>query len=125
MNKKLIIQPSKTFSPVHLRELWEYRELLYFLVWRDIKVRYKQAVLGIAWALIQPIVTMVIFNVIFNNLAKILKGSLLRIEKVLDDPPLNEVDPEELLAGPQPGGEVLRRRLRPGPRPLGTVFSVF
>lgn len=54
-----------------LRELWDYRELLYFLTWRDIKVRYKQAALGVAWAILQPLFTMVIFSVIFGQLAKL------------------------------------------------------
>ncbi len=67
----LIIEPSKGWVPLRLRELWEYRELLYFLVWRDIKVRYKQTVLGAAWAIIQPFFTMVVFSVFFGSLAKI------------------------------------------------------
>ena len=54
-----------------MRAVWEYRELLYFLAWRDIKVRYKQTVLGGAWAIIQPLTTMVIFTIIFGQLAKI------------------------------------------------------
>jgi len=54
-----------------LRELWEYRELLYFLTWRDIKVRYKQTVLGAAWAILQPFMTMVVFSLFFGNLAKV------------------------------------------------------
>jgi lipopolysaccharide transport system permease protein len=54
-----------------LRELWAYKELLYFLSWRDIKIRYKQTVLGAAWAIIQPLFTMVIFSVIFGKLGKI------------------------------------------------------
>ena len=53
------------------KELWEFRELLYFLTWRDVKVRYKQTILGAAWALIQPVVTMVIFTLIFGRLARI------------------------------------------------------
>ncbi len=53
-----------------LRELWEYRELLYFLTWRDIKVRYKQTVLGAAWAILQPVLTMVVFSLFFGKLAK-------------------------------------------------------
>jgi lipopolysaccharide transport system permease protein len=53
-----------------LRELWEYRELLYFLIWRDIKVRYKQTVLGASWAIIQPFFTMVVFSLFFGKLAK-------------------------------------------------------
>ena len=55
--------------PLRLRELWEYRELLYFLVWRDVKVRYKQTALGAAWAIIQPLFTMIVFSVFFGRLA--------------------------------------------------------
>ena len=65
------IEPSKGWVSLRLRELWEYRELLYFLIWRDIKVRYKQTVLGAAWAIIQPFFTMVVFSVFFGRLAKI------------------------------------------------------
>jgi len=65
------IEPSKGWSPVKLKELFEYRELLYFLIWRDIKVRYKQTVLGAAWAIIQPFFTMVVFSIFFGRLAKI------------------------------------------------------
>ena len=56
---------------INWRELWEYRELLYFLTWRDIKIRYKQAALGVAWAILQPVITMIIFSVIFGRLAKL------------------------------------------------------
>jgi lipopolysaccharide transport system permease protein len=56
---------------LNLKDLWEYRELLYFLVWRDIKVRYKQTALGAAWALLQPLLTMLVFTVFFGRLAKI------------------------------------------------------
>jgi lipopolysaccharide transport system permease protein len=56
---------------LQLRETWKYRELLYFLTWRDIKVRYKQTVLGAAWAIIQPFFTMVVFSIFFGRLAKI------------------------------------------------------
>lgn len=65
------IQPSHGWISLKLGELWEYRELLYFLVWRDIKVRYKQTVLGATWAIIQPLFTMVIFTIFFGRLAKI------------------------------------------------------
>src|SRR5438552_12231103 len=68
---RIVIRPSHGWVPLQLRELWEYRELLYFLAWRDIKVRYKQTVIGIAWAIIQPVVTMVVFSVFFGRLAKI------------------------------------------------------
>jgi len=54
-----------------LDELWHYRELLYFLTWRDVKIRYKQTALGVAWAVLQPLITMVIFSVIFGQLAKL------------------------------------------------------
>jgi lipopolysaccharide transport system permease protein len=56
---------------LNLKEVWEYRELLYFLVWRDIKVRYKQTALGAAWAILQPFLTMVVFSVFFGQLAKV------------------------------------------------------
>jgi lipopolysaccharide transport system permease protein len=65
-----IIQPSKGWVSLRLRELWEYRELLYFLTWRDIKVRYKQTALGAAWAILQPFMTMVVFSIFFGKLAK-------------------------------------------------------
>jgi lipopolysaccharide transport system permease protein len=64
------IEPSHGWVSLKLRELWEYRELLYFLIWRDIKVRYKQTVLGAAWAIIQPFFTMVVFSVFFGKLAE-------------------------------------------------------
>jgi lipopolysaccharide transport system permease protein len=65
------IEPSKGWVSLKFKELWEYRELLYFLVWRDVKVRYKQTVLGAAWAIIQPFFTMVVFSLFFGKLAKI------------------------------------------------------
>ncbi|MGH8056988.1 MAG: ABC transporter permease [Candidatus Entotheonellia bacterium] len=68
---RLRIEPSRGWVPIKLRELWEYRELLYFLVWRDVKVRYKQTALGAAWAIIQPLMTMVVFSLFFGQLAKI------------------------------------------------------
>lgn len=67
----LRIQPLKGWAPIRIRELWEYRELLYFLIWRDIKVRYKQTVLGGLWAIIQPFTTMVVFSLFFGKLGKI------------------------------------------------------
>jgi len=65
-----VIRPSRGWISLNLRDLWEYRELLYFLTWRDIKVRYKQTVLGAAWAIIQPFFTMVVFSLFFGKLAK-------------------------------------------------------
>jgi len=67
----LIIAPSHGWVALNLRDLWTYRELLYFLTWRDIKVRYKQTVLGAAWAILQPFLTMVVFSIVFGKLAKI------------------------------------------------------
>jgi lipopolysaccharide transport system permease protein len=65
------IRPSHGWVPLHLGDLWTYRELLYFLVWRDIKVRYKQTALGAAWAIIQPFFTMLVFTIFFGRLANI------------------------------------------------------
>jgi lipopolysaccharide transport system permease protein len=65
------IEPSRGWVSLQLRELWEYRELLYFLTWRDVKVRYKQTILGAAWAIIQPFFTMVVFSLFFGRLAGI------------------------------------------------------
>jgi lipopolysaccharide transport system permease protein len=65
------IRPSEGWVSLKLRDLWEYRELLYFLIWRDIKVRYKQTVLGASWAIIQPVMTMVVFSLFFGKLGKI------------------------------------------------------
>lgn len=64
------IEPSKGWVALQLKELWAYRELLYFLIWRDVKVRYKQTALGVAWAIIQPVFTMIVFSLFFGRLAK-------------------------------------------------------
>lgn len=65
------IEPSQGWVSLRLRELWEYRELMYFLTWRDIKIRYKQTALGVAWAVLQPMLTMLVFTIFFGRLAKI------------------------------------------------------
>jgi lipopolysaccharide transport system permease protein len=67
----IVIQPSRGWVALKLRDLWSYRELLYFLTWRDIKVRYKQTALGAAWAIIQPFFAMVVFSLFFGKLAKV------------------------------------------------------
>ena len=65
-----IIRPKKTFSLNDFREIWNYRELLYFFTWRDLKVRYKQTFIGAAWAILQPFITMVVFTVFFGKLTQ-------------------------------------------------------
>ena len=65
------IAPSTGWVPLKLQELWEYRELLYFLIWRDVKVRYKQTAIGATWAILQPLLTMIIFTAIFAHFARI------------------------------------------------------
>ena len=67
----LVIEPSHSWLRLDLGDLWRYRELLFFLTWRDVMVRYKQTLLGAAWAILQPVLTMVIFSIIFGQLAKL------------------------------------------------------
>ena len=67
-NEVLVIEPQTSWVPIQLRELWRYRELITFLALRDIKVRYKQSVLGAGWAILQPLLTMVVFNILFGLL---------------------------------------------------------
>lgn len=70
-NPTYVIKPLRGWVPVRLKDLWEYHELFYFLTWRDIKVRYKQTVLGAVWAILQPFLTMVVFSIFFGHLAKL------------------------------------------------------
>jgi lipopolysaccharide transport system permease protein len=65
------IKPSKGLAALNLRDLWIYRELVFFMVWRDVKVKYKQTLLGMAWAVIQPIMTMLVFTFLFDRVAKL------------------------------------------------------
>jgi lipopolysaccharide transport system permease protein len=65
----VVVEPDRGYSPVDFRELWHYRDLLYFLTWRDISVRYKQTVLGFLWAILQPFLSMVVFTVFLGKLA--------------------------------------------------------
>ncbi len=67
----VVIEPRKSLLHLDLKAIWEYRELLYFLVWRDLKVRYRQTVIGIGWVVLQPVLTMVLFTAVFGNFAKI------------------------------------------------------
>lgn len=69
----IVIEPKKS-SGTFLKELWAYRELFYFLAWRDILVRYKQTIIGIAWALIRPLLTMIVFTIVFGKIAKLPSG---------------------------------------------------
>ncbi len=72
----IVIQPTRGLAALQLRALWEYRELLYFLVWRDVKVRYKQTALGVAWIILQPVVSTVIFTFIFGGLLNVPSNGL-------------------------------------------------
>jgi lipopolysaccharide transport system permease protein len=65
------IKPSKGLAALNLRDLWIYRELVFFMVWRDVKVKYKQTLLGMAWAVIQPVMTMLVFTFVFGSVAKV------------------------------------------------------
>jgi len=67
----IYIRPSNGFAALNLGDLWHYRELIVFMIWRDIMVRYKQTLLGALWAVIQPVMTMLVFNFLFNNVAKV------------------------------------------------------
>ena len=67
----IYIKPSTGIAALNLRDLWIYRELVYFMIWRDIKVRYKQTLLGAAWAIIQPVMTMLVFTFLFGTVAKV------------------------------------------------------
>jgi lipopolysaccharide transport system permease protein len=67
----VVIRPTKGWMALNLRDLWLYRELIYFMTWRDLKVRYKQTLLGVSWAVLQPFLTMVVFTIFFGGLAKV------------------------------------------------------
>jgi lipopolysaccharide transport system permease protein len=67
----VVIRPSKNWAALNLRDLWRFRELIYFMTWRDLKVRYKQTVLGVGWAILEPFLTMVVFTIFFGELAKV------------------------------------------------------
>ena len=73
---ELVIAPPTGLGFIDFKELWAYRELFGFMVWRDVSVRYKQSVLGVLWALLTPLITMVIFTVIFGKVAKIPTGGI-------------------------------------------------
>ena len=66
-----IIEPSRGWLALDFKELWDYRELLYFLIWRDVKVKYKQSIIGVGWAILQPLLTMIIFTLVFKKIADV------------------------------------------------------
>lgn len=76
VKKQIIIEPSRGWISLQLRVLWQYRELLYFLIWRDLKVRYKQTALGIGWIILQPLISMVIFSFLFGGLLEVPSGGV-------------------------------------------------
>src|SRR5512134_3622643 len=67
----IYIKPSRGLAALNLRDLWIYRELVFFMVWRDVKVKYKQTLLGMAWAVVQPVMTMLVFTFVFDRVAKL------------------------------------------------------
>ncbi len=73
--QQIIIEPNKRPAAL-LRELWDYRELFYFLAWRDILVRYKQTAIGIAWSVVRPVITMLVFTIVFGKIAKLPSGDM-------------------------------------------------
>jgi lipopolysaccharide transport system permease protein len=84
----VLLRPSRGWSTLNLRDLWTYRELIYFLTWRDVIVRYKQTVLGAAWAVINPVINMVVLQIVFGNFAGMqpegdIPGPLFRFASVL------------------------------------------
>ena len=73
---QVVIEPSRGWFSLQLGAIWQYRELLYFLVWRDIKVRYKQTALGVMWVLLQPVVSMIVFTILFGYLLQVPSGEV-------------------------------------------------
>ena len=86
-NDVIVLRPTKGWANLNLRDLWQYRELVFFLTWRDIMVRYKQTILGAAWAIINPVVNMIVLEIVFGRLAKMgsegLPGPIFRYAAVM------------------------------------------
>lgn len=76
LQTETVIRPSSGWQFLDLAQLWQFRDLIYFLIWRDVKVRYKQTVLGVAWAVLQPTMMMIVFTIFFRNLASVSSGDL-------------------------------------------------
>lgn len=74
--REIVFSPPRGWVPLNLHQLWEYRELLYFLIWQDLKVRYKQTVLGVVWTVLQPFLTMIVFSIFFGLLGRTASGGL-------------------------------------------------
>lgn len=74
--KTAVIRPTRGLRHIDLKEIWRHREILYFLTWRDIKIRYKETLVGVLWAVIQPVLTMAVFSLFFGRLAKVPSGGL-------------------------------------------------
>ena len=70
------LRPAKGLAALNLRDLWDYRELIYFLTWRDLKVRYKQTILGFTWVMLQPVINMVVFTILFGQLLNVPTGGI-------------------------------------------------
>ena len=70
------LRPAKGLAALNLRDLWDYRELVYFLTWRDLKVRYKQTILGFTWVILQPVINMVVFTILFGQLLNVPTGGI-------------------------------------------------
>src|ERR1700751_4034805 len=109
----VIIEPRRGLQ-LRLREVWEDRDLLYFLTWRDIKVRYKQTALGALWAILQPLLTMLIFSLGFGRLAKVPSDGILLWPDAILAEPRDELQhgQEDLL--PTPGNPDFHRPVGPG-----------
>src|SRR2546423_3817581 len=71
-----VIRPRRGWAPLDLKELWDYRELLYFLIWRDVKTRYKQTAIGAAWVVLQPLLTAAIFTFVFGHYVHVQTGGV-------------------------------------------------
>ena len=86
-SETIVVRPTKGWAAINLRELWQYRELIYFLTWRDIKVRYKQTILGAAWAIINPVINMIVLQLVFGQLAHLgsegIPGPIFRFTALL------------------------------------------
>src|SRR3989304_5340766 len=89
-----VIRPERGWAPLRFRELWAYRELIYFFIWRDVKVRYKQTAIGVAWAVIQPLFMALLFSAVFSQLAGLPTGDVPPFLFYYAAPPPRTLSPE-------------------------------